>query len=372
VAIADLWYKNAIIYCLPLAKYMDANGDGIGDLDGLTRRLDYLAGLGVTCLWLQPFYTSPDRDDGYDVADYFGVNPRFGSSGDYVEFMNHATALGLRVIVDLVVSHTSTDHPWFQAARRDPKSPYRDWYVWADERPADHQQGIVFPGVQETTWTYDEEAKQYYFHRFYKFQPDLKTDNKSVRAEILKVMGYWLELGVSGFRMDAVPYLIEHKGSGVRHDRDFELLRDLRTFLQWRRGDAILLAEANVPTDESFEYFGDHGDRLQMMLNFPVNQRLWYALATADLGPLKSALEHTYERPAEAQWVQFLRTHDELDLGRLTVEQRQRVFDAFGPDKSMQLYDRGIRRRVAPMLNNDRRRLELATGIAEKLRYGNR
>jgi maltose alpha-D-glucosyltransferase / alpha-amylase len=363
VAISDLWYKNAIIYCLPVGKYMDADGDGVGDLDGLSRRLDYLAGLGVTCLWLQPFYGSPEKDDGYDVADYFGVNRHYGSPGQFVEFMNHARALGLRVIVDLVANHTSDQHPWFQQARRDPKAATRDWYVWSDQRPADHEKGVVFPGVQKTTWTYDNDAKEYYFHRFYEFQPDLNTWNRQVRDEIARVMGYWLELGVSGFRMDAAPFLIERKGAGVEHEQDFEYLHEMRHFLQWRSGDAILLAEANVPPDESLKYFGDRGDRLQMMLNFAVNQRLFYAMATADLGPLTWALRETYKRPAEAQWVHFLRSHDELDLGRLSPEERQQVFDAFGPDRSMQLYNRGIRRRIAPMLGNDRRRLELAFSL---------
>jgi len=363
VAISDLWYKNAIIYCLPVGKYMDANGDGVGDLDGLTRRLDYLAGLGVTCLWLQPFYDSPEKDDGYDVADYYGVNGRYGTSGRFVELMNHARALGLRVIVDLVVNHTSDQHPWFQYARQERTAPTREWYVWADERPADHEKGIVFPGVQKTTWTYDQAARQYYFHRFYDFQPDLNTWNASVRDEIERVMGHWLELGVSGFRMDAVPFLIERKGAGVTHEQDFELLHEMRHFLQWRRGDAILLAEANVPPDESLKYFGDRGDSLQMMLNFPVNQRLFYAMATADLAPLTWALRETYKRPAAAQWVHFLRSHDELDLGRLSPEEHQQVFDAFAPDPSMQLYNRGIRRRLAAMLGNDRRRLELAFSL---------
>src|SRR5918911_62665 len=341
MAIEDLWYKNAIIYCLPVAKFMDSNGDGVGDLEGLSRRLDYLAGLGVTCVWLQPFYTSPEKDDGYDVADYYGVNGRYGSSGEFVEFMNHARALGMRVIVDLVVNHTSDQHQWFQIARADAQSPLRDWYVWSDERPPDHEKGVVFPGVQKTTWTYDREAKQYYFHRFYDFQPDLKTDNKWVRDEITKVMGYWLELGVSGFRMDAVPFLIQRKGANVEHTQDCDLLHDMRDFLQWRCRDAILLAEANVPPDQSVRYFGEQGDRLQMMLNFPVNQRLWYAMATADLDPLKWAITETSRVPLHAQYVQFLRSHDECDLGRLTDEQRQAVFAACGPDKTMQRYDPG-------------------------------
>jgi maltose alpha-D-glucosyltransferase / alpha-amylase len=363
MSIDDLWYKNAIIYCLDVEKYMDANGDGVGDFEGLSRRLPYLAGIGVNCVWLLPFYPSPNRDNGYDVTDYYGVHEKHGSLGDFVEFMNVAKAHGIRVIVDLVVNHTSIDHPWFQHARRDPDSPFRDWYVWSKERPEDHDQGMVFPGVQETTWTWDKEAKQYYFHRFYDHQADLNAHHKAVRDEIFKIMGFWLELGVSGFRMDAVPFLVEYKGAGVEHKQDFELLHEMRDFLQWRSGNAILLAEANVTPDKNIEYFGDEGDRLQLMLNFPVNQRLWYALATEDIEPLKWALEATRERPRAAQWVQFLRSHDEQDLGRLTDEQRQKVFDACAPEKDMQIYDRGIRRRLAPMLHNDRRRLELAYSL---------
>lgn len=367
MAIWDLWYKDAVIYCMDVEKYFDANGDGVGDFEGLNRRLSYLSGLGVTCLWLQPFYPSPNKDNGYDVGDYFGVDSKYGSLGDFVEFMNQAHALGLRVIIDLVVNHSSIEHPWFKHARKDRKSPFRPYYVWADERPADHEKGIVFPGTQETTWSWDEKAEQYYFHRFYEFQPDLNTWHSHVRNEIRKIMGFWLELGVSGFRMDAVPFLIERKGAGVEHEKDFDMLHEMRDFLQWRRRDAILLAEANVLPDESLDYFGDQGDRLQMMLNFPVNQRIYYALATGDVKPLVEALEHTRARPAAAQWVQFLRSHDELDLGRLTKEQRQKVFDAFGPEKRMQLYDRGIRRRLTPMLGNDRRKLELAFSLLYSL-----
>jgi maltose alpha-D-glucosyltransferase/alpha-amylase len=361
--IDDLWYKNAVIYCLDVEKYVDSNGDGIGDFPGLTQRLPYLAGLGVTCLWLQPFYPSPNRDNGYDVADYYGVHPKHGTLGDFVDFTNRAEQLGIRVLVDLVVSHTSIRHPWFQSAAKDPRSPYRDWYVWSDEKPADAETGMVFPGVQKTTWTWEPRARQYYFHRFYDFQADLDTANPTVRREIQRIMGFWLELGVSGFRMDAVPFLIEKKGAGVVHRKDFELLHEMRDFLQWRRRDAVLLAEANVPPDESLKYFGDQGDRLQMMLNFAVEQRLFYALASADLRPMIKMLRATYRRPHAAQWVNFLRSHDELDLGRLTGRQRQAVFAAMGPDKSMQLYDRGIRRRLAPMLDNDRRRLELAFSL---------
>ncbi len=363
MAIDDLWYKNAVIYCLDVEKYQDANGDGVGDFEGLMRRLDYLQGLGVTCVWLQPFYPSPNRDNGYDVTDFYGVHAKHGSLGDYVEFMNRAEALGIRVIVDLVVNHTSVDCPWFQAARADKRDHFRDWYVWADERPKNHKEGIVFPGQQDSTWAYDRRAGQWYFHRFYKHQPDLNTWNPYVRQEIQKIMGFWLQLGVSGFRMDAVPFLLQKKGPNVEWEQDFTLLKEMRDFLQWRSGNAILLAEANVPPDESMNYFGDEGDRLQMMLNFPVNQRLFYALANADLDPLVWALEQTYKRPRNAQWVNFLRSHDELDLGRLTDDERKKVFAAFAPKKQMQLYDRGIRRRLGPMLGGDRRRLELAFSL---------
>jgi maltose alpha-D-glucosyltransferase / alpha-amylase len=361
--IDDLWYKNAIIYCLDVEKYVDSNGDGIGDFAGLTQRLDYLAGLGITCLWLQPFYPSPNRDNGYYVSDYYGVHPKHGTFGKFVDFMNHAQQIGLRVIVDLVINHTSNRHPWFQSARKDPASEYRDWYVWSKARPANWNKGVVFPGVQKATWTRDPVAGEYYFHRFYDFQPDLNTSNPAVQREIMRIMGFWLQLGVSGFRLDAVPFLIEKKGAGVTPRKDYEMLHLMRDFLQWRRRDAILLAEANVPPDESMEYFGENGDRLQMMLNFAVNQRVFYALATGDIKPLVRALEATYKRPPAAQWVNFLRSHDELDLGRLTDTQRDRVFQAFAPTKDMQLYDRGIRRRLAPMLDNDRRKLELAFSL---------
>jgi len=361
--IHDLWYKNAVIYCLNVETFLDSNGDGVGDFVGLTDRLPYLAGLGVTCLWLLPFFPSPNLDDGYDVSDYYGVHPRTGTFGDFVEFMNHARQLGLRVIVDLVVNHTSDRHPWYKAARKDPDSPYREYYVWSKKRPRNWNQGMVFPGVQRETWTRDPVAKEFYFHRFYDFQPDLNTHNPAVKEELMRIMGFWLQLGVSGFRMDAVPFLIERKGAGVKPTRDYELLHEMRDFLQWRCRDAIMLAEANVPPGQSMQYFGEQGDRLQMMLNFWVNQRMFYTLATGDTAPLKEALVATYERPYAAQWGVFLRTHDELDLGRLTELQRARVFEAFAPEKRMQLYNRGIRRRLAPMLNNDRRRIELANSL---------
>jgi len=362
--INDLWYKNAIVYSLSVGTYMDANGDGIGDFEGLMRRLDYLQGLGVTTLWLTPFQPSPGRDDGYDISDYYGVDPRYGTLGDFVDFTHACAQRGIRVLIDLVVNHTSDQHPWFLAARKDPQSPFRDWYVWADKEPPNARTGMAFPGVQKSTWTRDKVAKAWYFHRFYDFQPDLNTANPQVQAEILKIMGFWIQLGVSGFRMDAVPFVIATKGAGVEHPvEQYDMLRGFREFLQWREGDAIILAEANVRPKTDMSYFGEAGERLQMLFNFAVNQTLFYALATFDSRPLCKALEATKPRPATAQWAMFLRNNDELDLGRLTDKQRQAVFAAFGPETNMQLYGRGIRRRLAPMLAGDRRRLELAYSL---------
>ncbi len=376
--INDLWYKNAIIYCLSVGSFMDANGDGVGDFPGLMRRLDYLHGLGVTAIWLMPFQPSPMRDDGYDISDYYGVDPRYGTLGDFVEFTHSCKQRGIRVLIDLVVNHTSDQHPWFKDARRDPASPYRDWYVWSPQKPPGADSGVVFPGVQLSTWTRDELAQAWYFHRFYDFQPDLNTANPHVQAEILKIMGFWLQLGVSGFRMDAVPFVIARKGAKEKKKpvEQFAMLRGFREFLQWREGDAIILAEANVLPKTDLEYFGSDGDRLHMMFNFQSNQTLFYALAAADCRPLIKALDATRLRPATAQWGNFLRNHDELDLGRLTEKQRKAVFGAFGPEPEMQLYERGIRRRLAPMLQGDRHRMELAYSLLMTLpgtpiiRYG--
>jgi maltose alpha-D-glucosyltransferase/alpha-amylase len=375
--IGDLWYKNAVIYCLSVGTYLDSNGDGVGDFRGLMSRLDYLQGMGITALWLMPFQPSPERDDGYDISDYYGVNPRYGTLGDFVDFTHGCRQRGLRVLIDLVVNHTSDQHPWFQQARSDPQSPYRDWYVWSKKKPKDANAGVVFPGVQRSTWDFDASARAWYFHRFYDFQPDLNTANPDVQAEILKIMGFWIQLGVSGFRMDAVPFVIAEKGADLTEPReDYDMLRAFREFLSWRKGDAVILAEANVLPDSDMKYFGTAGERLHMMFNFEANQNLFYALASCDVRLLVQALKKTRARPATAQWGQFLRNHDELDLGRLTDEQRQVVFAAFGPEPDMQLYGRGIRRRLAPMLQGDRRRMEMAYSLimtlpgTPVLRYG--
>ncbi|RIV25553.1 trehalose synthase [Fibrisoma montanum] len=374
--IEDLWYKNAIIYSLDLETFMDGNGDGIGDFEGLCRRLDYLHALGVDTVWLAPFQPTPNKDNGYDIRDYYGVDPRHGSSGDFVEFMHQANKRGIKVIIDLVVNHTSDQHPWFQDARNSDDAMHHDWYIWSKKKPSDWDEGMVFPGVQKSTWTYDKKAKAYYFHRFYDYQPDLNMDNDAVRAEIRRIMGYWLQLGVAGFRVDAVPFILETPAPGkAESTMKFDYLREMRRFLQWRKGDAILLGEANVLPKETAQYFGQEGNGIHLMFNFFVNQHLFYALATADIEPLVKALEDTRIDFQMAQWAQFLRNHDELDLGRLTDEQRQRVFDRFGPDENMQLYHRGIRRRLSPMLGS-RQLTELAYSLMFSLpgtpviRYG--
>jgi maltose alpha-D-glucosyltransferase / alpha-amylase len=321
--IGDLWYKNAIVYSLDVETYLDANGDGSGDFEGLTRRLDYLEGLGVTAVWLTPFQPSPRRDDGYDVSDFYGVDQRFGSGGDFVEFVREADSRGIRVLMDLVVNHTSNEHPWFQERR--------DWYVWSKRRPANWRSGVVFPGVQTSTWTYDKQAREYYFHRFYDFQPDLDMDNPRVREEVRRIMGFWLQLGVAGFRMDAVPFVLEKPPRGKGKPQiHFEYLEQFREFLQWRVGNAVLLGEANVMPQETQPYFGG-GHGLHMMFNFWVNQHLWLALASGDARPLAGALRATRRLPPTAQWAHFLRNNDELDLGRLATADRKQVFDLFAP-----------------------------------------
>ncbi|TPE49692.1 alpha-amylase family protein [Amaricoccus solimangrovi] len=375
--ISDRWYKNAVIYCCAIETFLDTDGDGVGDFEGMSRRLDYLQGLGVTAVWLMPFQPSPRRDHGYDITDYYGVDPRYGSLGDFVAFTHGANARGIGVIMDLVVNHTSDQHPWFRSAREGPDSPFHDWYVWADRKPPDAEKGIVFPGVQKTTWTRDARAGKYYFHRFYEFQPDLNFANPEVRTEILKIMGFWTQLGVAGFRLDAVPFVIALPDPETGKEKpDYELLREFREFVQWRSGNAVLLAEANVTPGENMRYFGDDGDRMQMMFNFHLNQHLFLALATGEAKPLADAITATRDLPATAQWALHLRNHDELDLGRLTEAERGKVFAAFGPEPEAQLYGRGIRRRLAPMLHGDRRRIELANSLlftlpgTPVLRYG--
>ncbi len=372
----ERWFRHGVVYCVDVDTFQDSDGDGVGDLPGLIDRLDYLAWLGVSCLWLNPIHPSPDRDDGYDITDFYAVHPRLGSLGDFVELVHQAGSRGIRVMIDLVVNHTSDEHPWFRAARADPASPYRDWYVWSETEPSDRHQGMVFPGHQDTTWTFDEQAQAWYYHRFYDFEPDLNMANPKVRQEIEKVIGFWLQLGVAGFRLDAAPFIIELTAPGELSPRlDFSWLDEFWDQLSWYRGDAVILAEANVEPEQLLDYFGG-GRRLPMLFNFILNQRTFLALARGEVAPILQALAEMPTLPPSCQWATFLRNHDEVDLGRLVGHEHDEVFAAFGPEPDMQLYGRGIRRRLAPMLGNDRRRLEMAYALQFSLpgtpviRYG--
>jgi trehalose synthase len=361
---SDLWWKTAVVYCLDVETYLDWDGDGTGDLAGLVQRIDYLAELGITCLWLMPFYPTPDHDDGYDITDHYGVDPRLGNHGDLVELIRTADDRGMRVIVDLVINHTSDRHPWFRSARSSPSSPYRDWYVWNDDPPPTKPSEIVFPDQEDSIWTYDEKAGSHYLHRFYRHQPDLNVTNPRVRDEIEKVIGFWLELGVAGFRVDAVPYFLETMGAepdGAADPHDY--LRDLRSFMSRRRGDALMLGEVNLPHEEQRQFFGGSGDELQMLFDFIGMQNLYLALARQDAGPLAQAILDRPEIPDACQWATFVRNHDELTLDKLSDDEREEVFAAFGPDADMQLYGRGLRRRVPPMLDGDPRRIRMVYSL---------
>jgi trehalose synthase len=352
---SDLWWKSAIIYCLDVETFMDADGDGTGDLRGLAQRIDYLAQLGVTCLWLMPFYPTPDRDDGYDITDFYGVDPRLGNHGEFVEVVRTARDRGMRVIVDLVVNHTSDRHPWFLNAKRSVNSPYRDFYVWRDDPPPKGQKNAVFPGEANGIWTKDDASGQWYQHSFYEHQPDLNIANPAVRDELARVIGFWLQLGVSGFRVDAVPFFLEMP-PGVEIPDPHELLRDFRRFLQRRSSEAILLGEVNLPYEQQVEYFGGQdASELSMQFDFMGMQAFYLSLARKDPAPLVTALTSRPALPVEVQWANFLRNHDELTLDKLSDEEREEVFETFAPDESQRVYGRGITRRLPPMLGDPRR-----------------
>jgi trehalose synthase len=367
-ATSDLWWKNAVLYCLDAETFLDSDGDGCGDLAGLTERLDYLAGLGVTCVWLMPFYPSRQRDDGYDITDFYGIDGRLGTPGDFAEMIRTAADRGIRVIADLVVNHTSNEHPWFRAGR-DRDSPFHDFYVWADEKPDEKPGDVVFPDQENSNWAYDPKARQWYLHRFYSHQPDLNIANRAVRDEIAQVVGYWLLQGLAGFRVDAVPFLIEPVGmpEGALQD-PHEFLRDLRRFMGRRRGDAILMGEVNLAPEQQRTFFGDEdGDELHMVLSFVVNQAMYLALARGDATPVRDALESLPPIPEDGQWANFVRNHDELTLDKLSEEERAEVFAAFGPDPDLQLYGRGLRRRLPTMVGGDERRMRMLYSLAFSL-----
>ena len=368
-ATSDVWWKNAVIYCLDVETFLDFDGDGCGDLPGLCERVDYLTGLGIGCLWLMPFMPSCQRDDGYDITDFYGVDPRLGTHGDLLDVVRTAREGGMRVIADLVMNHTSDQHPWFRDARRGPESRFHDFYVWRDEKPDEKPGDVVFPDQENSNWAYDRQAKKWYMHRFYSHQPDLNVANPQVRDEIAQVTGFWLEQGLSGFRVDAVPFLIEPSGAPEEAAADpHELLRDLRRFIGRRNGEAVLLGEVNLAPEEQRKFFGDEdGDELQLVFSFTVNQAMYLSLARENAAPLARALEALPPIPDDCQWANFVRNHDELTLDKLSEEERQEVFDAFGPEKELQLYGRGIRRRLPTMLGGDESRIRLVYSLAFSL-----
>jgi trehalose synthase len=361
-ATSDLWWKNAVVYCIDVEQFHR-------DLGGLTNRLDYLAGMGVSCLWLMPVYPSPRRDDGYDITDFYGIDGRYGTPGDFAEMIRTAADRGIRVIADLVVNHTSDRHPWFRSARADRDSPYRDFYVWQDSKPAEKPGDVVFPDKETSNWAFDEKAGQWYLHRFYSVEPDLNVANPQVKDEIAQVVGYWLEQGLAGFRVDAVPFLLEPMGmpKGAMHD-PHELLRDLRRFMGRRRGDAVLMGEVNLPPAQQREFFGDEdGDELHLVLSFTINQAMFLAFARGEAAPLEGALRALPPIPADSQWANFVRNHDELTLDKLSDDERAEVFAAFGPEARHQLYGRGLRRRLPAMVGGDEDRIRLAYSLAFSL-----
>ncbi|WP_424535649.1 alpha-amylase family protein [Sphaerisporangium viridialbum] len=373
---SDLWWKNAVVYCLDVETFADGNGDGIGDFRGATEHIDHLERLGVTCVWLMPFFPSPDRDDGYDITDFYGVDPRLGTLGEFVEFMRTARDRGIRVIADLVVNHTSDEHPWFKDARSSRDSRYRDWYIWSDTPEPDDPKGVVFPDKEDSLWEYDKGSEQYYYHRFYRFQPDLNVANPEVRDEIARILGFWMELGLSGFRVDAVPFLVEDvskkedtkkaeaEGQDGKLPDVHEFLRDMRAFMNRRDGSAVLLGEVNLEYPDLLKYFGnDLGDEVTMCFDFIGMQRMYLALARGDASPLAGSLRERPAPPRDSHWATFVRNHDELTLDKLTEAERQEVFKAFGPDKDMQLYGRGLRRRLPPMLDGDQRKIRMVYSL---------
>ncbi len=358
-----LWYKDALIYQLHVKAFFDANNDGIGDFEGLSRRLDYLQDLGVTALWLLPFYPSPLRDDGYDIADYKDINPHYGKMADFKAFVREAHRRKLRIITELVVNHTSDQHPWFQRARTSPPgSPYRDFYVWSDTDQKFADTRVIFVDTEKSNWTWDPVAQAYYWHRFYAHQPDLNFDNPRVFRAVANVMKFWLDLGVDGLRLDAVPYLIEREGTNNENlPETHEVLKRLRAEMETRYGDRMLLAEANQWPEDVLQYFGN-GDECHMAFHFPLMPRIYMAVATEDRHPVTDIMRQTPEIPDTCQWAIFLRNHDELTLEMVTDRERDYLWNYYAADRRARI-NLGIRRRLAPLMENDRRKIELLNGL---------
>jgi len=357
-----MWYQEAVFYELSVRAFKDSNGDGLGDLRGVSEELDYLQTLGVDCIWLMPIYPSPLRDDGYDIADYRGIAEPYGTLDDFKDLMDAAHARNIRIIMDLVLNHTSDEHPWFQASRSDRDSPFRDYYVWSDTDERYRGSRIIFVDTERSNWTWDDKAGQYYWHRFYSSQPDLNYSNPKVQQEMIEVARFWLDLGIDGFRADAVPYLFEREGTNCENlPETHAYLRRLRAFMDENYPGRILLCEANQWPEDVRSYFGD-GDEFHMGFHFPIMPRIFMSLKKGRCEDMVEILRRTPHLPENCQWCTFLRNHDELTLEMVTPEERQWMWEQYAPEPRMRL-NLGIRRRLAPLLDNDRRRIELAHSL---------
>jgi maltose alpha-D-glucosyltransferase / alpha-amylase len=357
-----LWYKNAVFYEVYIRAFRDSSGNGHGDLRGLIEKMDYIKDLGVDCIWLLPFYPSPLLDDGYDIADHYGIHPDYGTLEDFKEVLDAAHSRGLKIITDLVLNHTSDQHPWYKDARSNPDSPYRHYYVWSDTTDRYVGARIIFLDTEVSNWTYDEVAKHFFWHRFYSSQPDLNYDNFDVQLEMFRIVSFWMDMGIDGFRADAVPYLFERPGTNCENlPETHEYLKRLRKFVDEHYPGRVLLCEANQWPEDVIEYFGD-GDEFHMAFHFPVMPRIFMSLAMADRNPIVNIMNATPPIPEECQWCTFLRNHDELTLEMVTLEERHYMWETYAPDPRMRL-NLGIRRRLAPLLDGDQRKNELLNSI---------
>ena len=358
-----LWYKDAVIYELHVRAFFDGNNDGIGDFPGLIQKLDYLQNLGVTCLWLLPFFPSPLRDDGYDISDYMHIHPSYGTLEDFKEFLDAAHERGFQVMIELVVNHTSDQHPWFQASRRAaPGSPERDFYVWSDTDQKYKEARIIFTDTEKSNWTWDPVANAYYWHRFFSHQPDLNYDNPRVLEEVLKVMRFWLDMGVDGLRTDAIPYLVEREGTNCENlPETHAIMQTIRAEIDKDYSGRVLLAEANQWPSDVLPYFAD-GNECHMAFHFPLMPRIYMALRQEDRDPITDIMAETPPIPASCQWALFLRNHDELTLEMVTDDERDYMYLAYSTDPQMRI-NVGIRRRLAPLMDNNRHRIELLNSL---------
>ncbi|MDA0243649.1 MAG: maltose alpha-D-glucosyltransferase [Chloroflexi bacterium] len=360
------WFQTAVFYQLNTRAFCDSNGDGIGDFRGAISKLDHIQNLGVDAIWIMPHYPSPLRDDGYDVADYYGVHPDFGTIEDFKAFIEAAHARGLKVVIDMVMNHTSDQHPWFQAARQDKNSPYRDYYVWSDTGTEYGETRIIFLDYEPSNWTYDEVAGQYFWHRFYSHQPDLNYDNEAVHEEMFKAMRYWLDMGIDGFRADAIPYLYEREGTNCENlPETHQFLKKVRHLIDTEYPDKVLIAEANQWPQDLLPYFGD-GDEFHVCFHFPIMPRLYMAVKQENRHAILDILERTPAIPPGTQWMTFLRNHDELTLEMVTAEEREWMWQMYAPDPAMKS-NLGIRRRLAPLLENHKGKWLILNGILMSL-----